>query len=186
MNSLKFFLDEFSGFQHGAASADVDADGDLDIIAALASSSSKNTKFGVVWMLINDGSGNFVQKKLNNVGVRGTGYYTVELVDVDQDGYVDLLLGGSEPMTPTLTEIYWGSNLGDYVNWNKTTLPVVPGYIFAIDIDVGDIDNDGDKDIILTRTGSDEGLGTYIGYHVQILKNNILITNMDMNYHKKK
>ena len=157
-------LNGFSGFQHGAASADVDADGDLDIIGSLTSSSVKSNKG--VWMLINGGSGNFVPKKLQNVGVSGTSYYTVELVDVDQDGYVDLLLGGVDwtgGKQVRFTEIYWGSELGDYSNWNKTILPAVPGYANnAIDIDVGDIDNDGDK----------EGLGYYVGYHVQILKNN--------------
>jgi hypothetical protein len=159
-------LDEFSGFQHGAASADIDADGDLDI----AVSDIKSNRG--VSMLLNDGSGNFSlgRTKLRGFNGRG-GYYTVELVDVDQDGYVDLLLAGHEHEGANST-IFWGSELGYYSSWNnKTDLSKMPGYGIVIDIDVGDIDNDGDKDIILNRTGSDKGK-FYNGYHVQILKNN--------------
>ena len=164
-------LDEYIGFQHGAASADIDADGDLDIVGVITDTPTKSGA-NYVMMLINDGSGNFVHDKTKLLNLQGR-YYTVELVDVDQDGYVDLLLGGFNTKTwKPITEILWGSELGDYSNWNKTILPAVPGYEFALDIDVGDIDNDGDKDMILNRTGSKEGLGSYIGYHVQILKNN--------------
>ena len=164
-------LDKYVGYQHGAASADVDADGDLDIVGVITDTPTKKNA-NYVMMLINDGSGNFVRDTTKLQNIKGR-YYTVELVDIDQDGYVDLLLGGFSTETwKPITEILWGSELGDYSNWNKTILPAVPGHEFALDIDVGDIDNDGDKDIILNRTGSKEGLGIYIGYHVQILKNN--------------
>ena len=121
-------------------------------------------------MLLNDGLGNFTlaSNKLREFNGRG-GYFTVELVDVDEDGYVDLLLAGHE-MDGANSTIFWGSGLGDYRYWNnKTDLPKVPGMGSVIDIDVGDIDNDGDKDIILNRTGSSDG-DFYIGYYVQILK----------------
>ena len=164
-------LDNYVGFQHGAASADIDADGDLDIVGVITDTPTKSGA-NYVMMLINDGSGNFVHDKTKLQNLKGR-YYTVELVDVDKDGYIDLLLGGFNTNTwKPITEILWGSGLGDYSNWNKTILPTVLGHEFALDIDVGDIDNDGDKDIILNRTGSKEGLGYYIGYHVQILKNN--------------
>jgi antitoxin component YwqK of YwqJK toxin-antitoxin module len=164
-------LDNYVGFQHGAASADIDADGDLDIVGVITDTPTKSGA-NYVMMLINDGSGNFVHDKTKLQNLKGR-YYTVELVDVDKDGYIDLLLGGLNTNTwKPITEILWGSGLGDYSNWNKTILPAVPGQLFAIDIDVGDIDNDGDKDIILNRTGSAQGLGDYIGYYVQILKNN--------------
>jgi len=159
-------LDEFSGFQHGAASADIDADGDLDIIVTDVKSNNG------VSMLLNDGLGQFTlgRTKLREFNGRG-GYYTVELVDVDEDGYVDLLLAGHE-MDGANSTIFWGSGLGDYSYWNnKTDLPKVAGYGVIVDIDVGDIDSDGDKDIILNRTGSRKGQ-FYKSYQVQILKNN--------------
>jgi|GEM_PF-2342377 hypothetical protein len=159
-------LDEFSGFQHGAASADIDADGDLDIVVSDIESNRG------VSMLLNDGLGNFTlaSNKLREFNGLG-GYYTVELVDVDEDGYVDLLLAGHE-MDGANSTIFWGSGLGDYRYWNnKTDLPKVAGYGVIVDIDVGDIDSDGDKDIILNRTGSGKGQ-FYKSYQVQILKNN--------------
>ena len=166
-------LDEFTGFQHGVASADIDSDGDLDIVGTLTSSSVRPDTPGV-FSLINDGSGNFKLRKLHSLPSNNH-YYTIELVDVDQDNYVDLLLGGVVPASPNsryVNQIFWGSEKGEYSGWNTTLLPAVPGHIFAIDIDVGDIDNDGDMDLILTSTGSSQGAGIYKGYHIQILKNN--------------
>ena len=168
--TFKIFTD-FSGFQHAAASADLDSDGDLDIVGTLTSSSTRSDTPGV-FTLINDGSGNFTIRKLYSLP--SNNYYTVELVDVDKDNYVDLLLSGVVPAVSyasPVTQIFWGNETGEYTGWNSTQLPAVPGYSLAVDIDVGDIDNDGDKDIILNRTGSSEGLGDYIGYYVQVLQN---------------
>lgn len=167
---FKIFND-FSGFQHGAASADIDSDGDLDIVGTLTSSSARSDTPGV-FTLINDGSGNFTIRKLYSLP--SNNYYTIELVDVDQDNYLDILLSGVVPASSNasaVTQIFWGSETGEYTGWNSTQLPAVAGYSLAVDIDVGDIDNDGNKDIILNRTGSSEGQGIYIGYHVQVLKN---------------
>ena len=165
-------LHEFEGYQHGVASADIDSDGDLDIVGTLSRSYARSDAPGV-FTLINDGTGNFKLRKLHSLP--SNNYYTVELVDVDKDNYVDLLLGGAVHTASNarpVTQIFWGSETGEYTGWNTTLLPSVPGHIFAIDIDVGDIDNDGDMDLILYRTGSSEGAGDYKGYHIQILKNN--------------
>ena len=51
-------LKDFSGYQHGAASADIDADGDLDIVSFITSSSNKSN-IGLM-ILKNDGNGNFI------------------------------------------------------------------------------------------------------------------------------
>ena len=38
-------------------------------------------------------------------------------------------------------------------------------------MDVGDTDADGDKDIVITRTGDGTGIGFYQGYYVQLVEN---------------
>ena len=40
-----------------------------------------------------------------------------------------------------------------------------------LDIDVGDTDGDGDRDILITRTGDETGIGFYNGYYLQLLEN---------------
>lgn len=50
-------------------------------------------------------------------------------------------------------------------------LPPVPGHGVVLDIDVADTDRDGDKDIVVTRTGDETGPGFYEGYYVQLVEN---------------
>ena len=167
-------LKDFSGFQHGAASADIDSDGDIDIVGFITSSSIKSN-IGLM-ILKNDGNGNFTADRTQLKALHGSSdrwslnCYTDELVDVDQDGYVDLLLGCIRNGAHG-TEIFWGNNKGKFSSSNKTLIPGVYGYTKPIDIDVGDINNDGHKDIILNLTGSEDGNGLYVGYYIQVLQN---------------
>ena len=167
-------LKDFSGFQHGAASADIDSDGDIDIVGFITSSSIKSN-IGLM-ILKNDGNGNFTADRTQLKALHGSSdmwslnCYTDELADVDQDGYVDLLLGCIRNGAHG-TEIFWGNKQGKFSSSNKTLIPGVYGYIVPIDIDVGDINNDGYKDIILNLTGSEDGNGLYVGYYVQVLQN---------------
>ena len=76
------FVDKI-GFYHGVCSGDIDNDGDLDIFVLGATNS---------YFLINDGKGNFSystsQIDVNNIEQQ----YTCELVDIDKDGYLDLMI----------------------------------------------------------------------------------------------
>jgi len=155
-------LEAYSGFFHSAASADIDNDGDLDILIG-------DTK--VPFMLINDALGGFTQdlarltSELNNQQ-----FYTSELIDIDQDGYIDLIAAGHEFETMA-TVIYWGSASGTYLATNKTLLPEVVGQGVILDIDAEDLDGDGRSDIVLTRTGGGND-NFYVGYYLQLIENN--------------
>ena len=59
-----------------------------------------------------------------------------------------------------------GNNSGKYSSSSRTELPRVNGQGIAIDIDVGDLDGDGNKDIVVNRTGEDP---FYSGFYVQIV-----------------
>ena len=148
---------------HGFASGDLDNDGDLDLFFG-----SPNSGFAM-----NDGSGNFtwysVGEKISNYFIENTeeegpyGVQTVEILDVNQDGNIDIVVGGSYAddlgnpnlMGPT---ILWGDGSSNYDYDNKTEIwgfgeiPMVDDRAVDNndDISFGDIDNDGYLDVVLT------------------------------------
>jgi len=146
------------GFHHGGASADIDADGDIDIFVA-----DNNAPF----FLINDGHGNLTKDTSRlTTEINGKPFFTAELIDIDKDGYVDLIVGGHEHEGMPTT-IYWGSSSGTYKPANKTVLPAVSGWGVVLDFAVEDINGDGLKDLIINRTGS---TNFYVGRYIQILR----------------
>ena len=154
-------LEHLVGFWHGAASGDIDLDGDLDIFMA---------DFRQSVFLMNDGLGNFV-RDLSAVPSELTqrGVYTTEIIDVDEDGYLDLLVAGHE-FEGQPSAVYWGDDSGRYNASRMTALPAVAGQGIVVDIDAEDLDGDGDRDIVLDRTTSDDDLG-YAGHYIQIVAN---------------
>ncbi len=148
---------------HGFASGDLDNDGDLDLFFGQPESG----------FAMNDGSGNFtwygVGEKISNYFAENTeqdgpyGVGTVEILDVNQDGNVDIVVGGAYAdadydymlMGPT---ILWGDGTSNYDYNNKTEIwgfgekPTVDGRAVDNndDISFGDFDNDGYLDVVLT------------------------------------
>ena len=159
-------LEKLVGFHHGGASGDIDADGDIDVFVT-------SSPLGAPFFLINDGSGSFSVDSSRIQGIRRHDQlYTAELVDVDGDGYLELLAAGHEHdlaggLFPT--QILWGSSTGLYSTDAATILPEIFGRGIVIDIDVSDTDGDGDKDIVINRTGDDRTYA-YGGYYVQLVE----------------
>ena len=123
-------LDSIIGFHHGGASADMDADGDLDVFVA--------DSFGGPFFLLNDGAGSFTMDRARIEGIGPhEGIFTAELVDVDRDGYVDLLVAGHEHEDFS-TRILWGDQSGLFRTLRQTILPAIPGHGIVVDIDVAD------------------------------------------------
>ena len=157
-------LDNFPGTRYAVTSADMDADGDLDVL--LPAGGGAPTLVG-----INDGHGVFTEWSALE---QDPGFVlAAEWIDVDSDGYIDLLLGGAEYESAdnrSDTQVLWGDSTGTYRIENATILPTVAGSGVILDIDAGDIDGDGDKDLIVARTGDGTGaLEFYQGYYLQVL-----------------
>ena len=155
-------INEIKGFFHCATSADFDNDGDIDIF--LIDSGKEFI------LLRNNGSANYTVEKdlFVDSHITNLHYYTSESIDVNKDGYIDIIIGGHEHQN-AITKIFWGNSSGKYYDQLSTVLPAVDGYKIVIDIDAKDIDNDGDIDFVLNRVNSNN---FYEGYYIQIIKNN--------------
>ena len=159
-------LESFVGFQHGGASADIDSDGDIDVFITDLRS------IDAPFFLINDGNGSFALDTDRVDGLERKALYTAELVDVDGDSHLDLLAGGHEYEVygnALPTQILWGDSTGTYSMGRATVLPAVIGHGVVVDIDVSDIDGDGDRDVVINRTG-DERTSDYTGYYLQLVE----------------
>ncbi|MEK9612555.1 MAG: FG-GAP-like repeat-containing protein [Flavobacteriaceae bacterium] len=169
-------LNDLSGFYHGGSSADFDNDGDLDIFI-IGSPSEKNAIF-----LVNDGNGNFIYSTdiIDDSRYWKLGsYYTAEFIDINLDGFMDLIMGGHfgnehnilfGDNAPPI--IFWGNSYGKYFKVLSTELPTIENYKIAVDFDSEDIDGDGDRDIIINRVSDGDGIyGFYNRHYIQILEN---------------
>ena len=164
---------------HTVASGDIDNDGDLDIFFAQAGEQDG--------FLINEGQANFTWKWISEIitdfdrghqypdgGFGYYGFWSSEITDVDKDGYVDLILGGSYRDQsydagfdgPT---ILWGNGSGNYTiensttlfNWKELDYDGDTQISLSHDYAVNDVDGDGINDIAIFSECSDVWL-----YHI--------------------
>ncbi len=150
-------------FYHGACSGDFDLDGDLDIFLPADCS-----------FLLNDGKANFT-RSLDVFENPVKGIVTCELIDINQDGYLDLIVGGQNtfadlPGFIDANRIFWG-NGKKYELSRSLALPELSGWDLTLDFGFTDLNSDGQKELIVLRTGDSSGKGTqfYMGYNFQIL-----------------
>ena len=144
-----------AGYHTGGASADIDGDGDADVFVGGLEP----------FFYINNSLGGFT--RVNNRWDRSMNkVLTAELVDIDLDGYVDLIAGADEA-DGDVTSIYWGNSSGAYSNELRTQLPDHTGYGVILDFEVENLDADANRDIVIYRTSVTDSDRV-----VQIIKNN--------------
>lgn len=114
------------------------------------------------FLLVNDGTGNFTVTRRGIPRLR-QGYYTSEVIDLDDDGYCDLIVGGHEHEGAS-TRIYWGTASH---KWQKSIIPRDKDYPVVLDADSEDLDGDGIREIVITQTKSPP---FYQGYYFQIIR----------------
>lgn len=157
-------LIESNGYFHGGALGDINNDGKLDILGI---DHVHNNSF----ILYNKGNRQFEHTVLlDRESLKKT--HTCELFDINKDGYLDLFLGGHE--WDNRTRYILGSKEG-FLAENTTLLPQLDEYGVITDFDFIDINNDGNLEIIISRTGgSSNGENFYQNTRFQIVESNSL------------
>ncbi|MDG2306658.1 MAG: CRTAC1 family protein [Candidatus Binatia bacterium] len=120
----------------GAAAADYDRDGDIDVYAVRGD-------VGANLLFQNDGNGNFTEvgaaAGVSGAPVAGSGPV---FADIDGDGWPDLLVGGVDG---SASVIYRNNGNGTFQNVTGTAGFTPFGAVFSMSL--GDFDHDGDLDI---------------------------------------
>ncbi|OGT58813.1 MAG: hypothetical protein A3E01_00575 [Gammaproteobacteria bacterium RIFCSPHIGHO2_12_FULL_63_22] len=161
-------LEPYPAFNHAGASGDIDNNGTVDFLVPDAHTFDFPVPGPATpYFLINDGLGNLTRNfnRLPSEFVTNVNY-TIELIDIDQDGFIDILTGGDE-VAGIGTTIYWGSASGYYRASRKLVLPRVTGWETVWDFAAEDVDGDGQRDVIVYRVPSDPNSN---GRYFQILR----------------
>ena len=123
---------------------DYDNDGYLDIL--LAGSDDPNP---IVKIYHNDGDGSFSDSGVNNLtGVKSS---SAAWGDYDNDGYLDILLTGSDD-TNSIAKIYRNNGDGSFSDSDYSTT-----WAYLYSAAWGDYDNDGDLDFLITGSTGPAG-----------------------------
>ena len=131
--------------------ADYDGDGDLDIATIISQDDEE------LWGFENDGKGNFKKKRLWMTSNYDLGSAGLVKADLDMDGDMDLILPAGDNLEDfdafpqPYHGCYWFENKG---NWEFTEHRIASqsGTYAA---NVGDIDADGDLDVVLVSMTND-------------------------------
>jgi hypothetical protein len=142
LSSVKEFPDQ--GFWYTGCSGDIDNDGDLDIITFNFHSQANGVKSRIMW---NDGKANFTNDfaGVGNIPV----VYQSELVDVNNDGFLDLVIVFVSAIFPSRVNdfrVLWGNGKGFSLD-NSSSISM-SGEWYLVNLDFTDIDADGTKEII--------------------------------------
>ncbi|MFC1762729.1 FG-GAP-like repeat-containing protein, partial [Planctomycetota bacterium] len=136
-------VDSGAGGAHYLEAADIDDDGDMDLVGALWDDDD------VVWYE-NDGSENFTEHVID--ATMG-GVVIVRAVDIDEDGDIDVFAVGLNE-----SDIHWYENDGSESFTQRTITTTAAG---LSDFQVGDIDGDNDLDIVVVSENTDDSIFWY-------------------------
>lgn len=124
------------------SSGDIDGDGDKDLIMTGLNPGRRTA------MYLNDGSGGFTE--ILNLPLPHASSSNTIFKDLDADGDLDLFFSGIGFNIGEFTHIYLNDGSGAFTQLANPSLPQFSGGDAAI----GDVDNDGDEDILISALDS--------------------------------
>ena len=124
---------------------DADGDGDLDLV--VMGSRTLSYPYDRVTALYRNDGGSFTRVQ---AGFPDLHSGSISWGDMDNDGDLDIVLTGSVSDEVGMTAIVRKQSDGSW-SWSDTELP---GIAFG-DSEIGDIDGDGDQDLVLAGVGAD-------------------------------
>jgi len=120
---------------HALALADVDRDGDLDVLLGNLRQQSR--------LLLNDGSATFTDVTTTHLPAASDPTTSLAFGDVDGDGDLDLVLGNLGAQS----RLWLNDGSGRFVDATGSRLPALVRETRAVVL--GDVDGDGDLDLVL-------------------------------------
>ncbi|MCK6544894.1 VCBS repeat-containing protein [Myxococcota bacterium] len=135
---------------------DVDADGDLDLVVS---------NLGPEQLLVNDGSGHFTDESATRLPPPLTLFNDISaearFADVDRDGDLDLLISNENPFNPSplggaQNRVWINDGSGHFTDETAARLPARTDQTAGMA--VGDLDRDGDLDLVVVNIGQERVL----------------------------
>lgn len=145
------FLPQLSGITDSAAAGDVDNDGDVDLY--IGNTWNANNIPPQIWL--NDGTGHFTSATdrlpAAQADFNQNRYTASRLVDVNNDGSVDLILGAWPNSTQSVVLLNSGAGVFTLLNGALPAKPFASDAL-ALDIQAADINHDGAMDLVMSYT----------------------------------
>ncbi|MCE2901575.1 MAG: FG-GAP repeat domain-containing protein [Gemmatimonas sp.] len=141
-----------------AAMVDIDRDGDLDVVVA--------REFEAALILVNDGTGRFTDDRTRLPQVVRD-YEDIAITDVDGDGDPDVVLVAEDDLPGTAHRLKHQLYLNDGAGRFTDASSRIPVCSDANAVVAGDLDGDGDPDLVLGNAGPElvllnDGTGRFV------------------------
>lgn len=141
-------------FTNGVDAADLDGDGDLDLIFANGGNFSSAGPPQALRIFINDGSGVFADESGDRVAGISGAIRGVAIGDIEGDGDLDLLLAEDFNRQPRLLV---NDGTGVFSDDSAKRIPTMT--LSATRAQFGDLDGDGDLDVYINNGGTNNRFG---------------------------
>lgn len=137
---------------------DMDADGDVDILAGIAGSPDS-----VSWWQNVDGSGVNWQKHIVVETPEVASWQSVEAADIDGDGDLDIIAADYDDLAGHIHGIAWWEN-PDSVGGAWTKHDIAESFDAALSITAVDMDSDGDLDVMAAASSNFNAHGNEVAW----------------------